>query len=44
MGKLAFINFIKSNLINKFLLMFNKELIVIELVDNIKPSKNLVKI
>jgi EAL and modified HD-GYP domain-containing signal transduction protein len=44
MGKLAFINLIKSNLINKFLLMFNKELIVIELVDNIKPSKNLVKI
>jgi len=44
MGKLAFINFTKSNLINKFPLIFDKELIVIELVGNIKPSKNLVKI
>ncbi|PKI16231.1 EAL and HDOD domain-containing protein [Colwellia sp. 12G3] len=44
MGKLAFINFTESNLIHKFPLMFDKELIVIELVGNIKPSKNLVKI
>ena len=29
MGKLAFINFTKSNLIHKFPLMFDKELIVI---------------
>lgn len=44
MGKLAFINFTESNLIHKFPLMFDKELIVIELVGHKKPSKNLVKI
>jgi EAL and modified HD-GYP domain-containing signal transduction protein len=44
MGKLAFINFTESNLIHKFPLMFEKELIVIELVGHKKPSQNLVKI
>jgi EAL and modified HD-GYP domain-containing signal transduction protein len=44
MGKLAFINFTESNLIHKFPLMFDKTLIVIELVGHTKPSKNLVKI
>ncbi|PKG80738.1 hypothetical protein CXF85_21735 [Colwellia sp. 75C3] len=44
MGKLAFINFTESNLIHKFPLMFDKELIVIELVGHKKPSTNLVKI
>jgi EAL and modified HD-GYP domain-containing signal transduction protein len=44
MGKLAFINFTESNLIHKFPLMFDKNLIVIELVGHKKPSNNLVKI
>ncbi len=44
MGKLAFINFTESNLIHKFPLMFDKELIVIELVGHQRPSSNLVKI
>ena len=44
MGKLAFINFTESNLIHKFPLMFDKDLIVIELVGHKKPSANLVKI
>ena len=44
MGKLAFINFTESNLRHKFPLMFNKDLIVIELVGNKNPSANLVKI
>jgi EAL and modified HD-GYP domain-containing signal transduction protein len=44
MGKLAFINFTESNLIHKFPLMFDKNLIIIELVGHKKPSQNLVKI
>ena len=44
MGKLAYINFTESNLIHKFPLMFDKNLIVIELVGHKKPSANLVKI
>ncbi len=44
MGKLAFINFTESNLIHKFPLMFDKSLIIIELVGHKKPSQNLVKI
>ena len=44
MGKLAFINFTESNLIHKFPLMFDKELIVIELVGHTKPTNNLIKI
>ena len=44
MGKLAFINFTESNLIHKFPLMFDKNLIVIELVGHKKPTVNLVKI
>ncbi|KGJ93931.1 EAL and HDOD domain-containing protein [Colwellia psychrerythraea] len=44
MGKLAFINFTENNLIHKFPLMFDKNLIVIELVGNKQPSTNLVKI
>jgi len=44
MGKLAFINFTESNLIHKFPLMFDKNLIIIELIGHKKPSQNLVKI
>jgi EAL and modified HD-GYP domain-containing signal transduction protein len=44
MGKLAFINFTESNLIHKFPLMFDKELIVIELVGHTRPTNNLIKI
>lgn len=44
MGKLAFINFTESNLIHKFPLMFDKDLIVIELVGHIRPTNNLIKI
>ncbi|WP_019028170.1 EAL and HDOD domain-containing protein [Colwellia piezophila] len=44
MGKLAFINFTESNLRHKFPLMFDKDLIVIELQGHNKPSENLVKI
>lgn len=44
MGKLAFINFTESNLVHKFPLMFDKDLIVIELVGHTKPTKNLIKI
>jgi EAL and modified HD-GYP domain-containing signal transduction protein len=44
MGKLAFINFTENCLIHKFPLMFDKDTIVIELVGQHKPTKNLLKI
>jgi EAL and modified HD-GYP domain-containing signal transduction protein len=44
MGKPAFINFTENCLIHKYPLVFNKETIVIELVDLNVPSQRLLKI
>lgn len=44
MGKLAFINFTETCLINKYPLMFDHRTIVIELIGIKVPSKNIVKI
>lgn len=42
--KPAFINFTENCLIHKYPLVFDKDTIVIELVDQVKPSQRLIKI